>query len=170
MSMAGATPPNLIIPPKLLEQRNLLIQQEASELLLAETGEDGWQYLLTPETNLAWQAMKQAANQDGIALLMISAYRSIARQTEIISNKLAEGKSLEDILLVCAPPGYSEHHTGRAIDIATPEDPELEISFDTTTAFAWLQNNAGRFGFHMSYPPGNSSGFQYEPWHWCFQP
>ncbi|MDP1980632.1 M15 family metallopeptidase [Undibacterium sp.] len=170
MSMAAATPPNLIIPPQLLEQRNLLIQQEASELVLAETGEDGWQYLLTPEANLAWQAMKQAANQDGIALLMISAYRSIARQSEIICNKLAEGKTLEDILLVCAPPGYSEHHTGRAIDIATPEDPELEISFDTTTAFAWLQNNAGRFGFHMSYPPGNSSGFQYEPWHWCFRP
>jgi len=170
MSMAGATPPNLIIPPQLLEQRNLLIQQEASELVLAETGEDGWQYLLTPEANLAWQAMKQAAGQDGIALLMISAYRSIARQSEIICNKLAEGKTLEDILLVCAPPGYSEHHTGRAIDIATPEDPELEISFDTTTAFAWLQNNARRFGFHMSYPPGNSSGFQYEPWHWCFRP
>ncbi|PXX43107.1 M15 family metallopeptidase [Undibacterium pigrum] len=166
--MAGATPPNFIIPTQLLEQRKLLIQQEATELVLAETGEDGWQYLLTPAANLAWQAMKQAASQDGIALLMISAFRSIARQNEIISNKLAEGKTLEDILLVCAPPGYSEHHTGRAIDIATPEDPELEISFDTTTAFAWLQNNAWRFGFHMSYPPGNSSGFQYEPWHWCF--
>lgn len=159
-----------MIPPQLLEQRKLLVQQEATELVLAETGEDGWQYLLTPTANLAWQAMKQAASQDGIALLMISAFRSIARQTEIISNKLAEGKTLEDILLICAPPGYSEHHTGRAIDIATPEDPELEISFDTTTAFAWLQSNAGRFGFHMSYPPGNSSGFQYEPWHWCFQP
>ncbi|BBB65419.1 D-alanyl-D-alanine carboxypeptidase [Undibacterium sp. YM2] len=160
---------NFIIPPQLLEQRGLLPQQEATELVLAETGEDGRQYLLTPATKLAWQAMKAAASEDGIALLMISAFRSIARQTEIISDKLAEGKQLKDILLVCAPPGYSEHHTGRAIDIATPEDPELEISFDTTAAFAWLQNSARRFGFHMSYPPGNSSGFQYEPWHWCFQ-
>ncbi|BBB59444.1 D-alanyl-D-alanine carboxypeptidase [Undibacterium sp. KW1] len=160
---------NFIIPPQLLEQRGLLPQQEATELVLAETGEDGRQYLLTPATKLAWQAMKAAASEDGIALLMISAFRSIARQTEIISDKLAEGQQLQDILLVCAPPGYSEHHTGRAIDIATPEDPELEISFDTTAAFAWLQNNAGRFGFHMSYPPGNTSGFQYEPWHWCFQ-
>lgn len=160
---------NFIIPPQLLEQRGLLPQQEATELVLTETGEDGRQYLLTPATKLAWQAMKAAASEDGIALLMISAFRSIARQTEIISDKLAEGKQLKDILLVCAPPGYSEHHTGRAVDIATPEDPELEISFDTTAAFAWLQNNARRFGFHMSYPPGNSSGFQYEPWHWCFQ-
>ncbi|MFZ6734209.1 M15 family metallopeptidase [Undibacterium sp. Ji42W] len=161
---------NFTIPPQLLEQRGLLLQQEAIELVLAETGEDGRQYLLTPSTNLAWQAMRAAASEDGIALLMISAFRSIARQTEIISDKLAEGQQLEDILLVCAPPGYSEHHTGRAIDIATPEDPELEISFDTTAAFAWLQNNAVRFGFQMSYPPGNSNGFQYEPWHWCFQP
>ncbi|MFZ6677163.1 M15 family metallopeptidase [Undibacterium sp. Tian12W] len=161
---------NFTIPPQLLEQRGLLLQQEATELVLAENGEDGRQYLLTPATKLAWQAMKAAASEDGIALLMISAFRSIARQTEIISDKLAEGQQLQDILLVCAPPGYSEHHTGRAIDIATPEDPELEISFDTTAAFAWLKNNAGRFGFHMSYPPGNSSGFQYEPWHWCFQP
>ncbi len=160
---------SLNIPPQLLEQRGLLLQQEATELVLAETGEDGRQYLLTPASNSAWQAMKIAASQDGIALLMISAFRSIDRQTEIINDKLAEGQQLQDILLVCAPPGYSEHHTGRAIDIATPEDPELEISFDTTPAFAWLQNNAGRFGFHMSYPPGNSSGFQYEPWHWCFQ-
>lgn len=160
---------NFTIPPQLLKQRGLLLQQEATKLVLAETGEDGRQYLLTPATNLAWQAMKAAASEDGIALLMISAFRSIARQTEIISDKLAEGQQLKDILLVCAPPGYSEHHTGRAIDIATPEDPELEISFDTTAAFAWLQNNARRFGFHMSYPPGNSSGFQYEPWHWCFQ-
>ncbi|MFZ6641211.1 M15 family metallopeptidase [Undibacterium sp. TC4M20W] len=160
---------NFTIPLQLLEQRGLLLQQEATELVLAETGEDGRQYLLTPATKLAWQTMKAAASEDGIALLMISAFRSIARQTEIISDKLAEGQQLKDVLLVCAPPGYSEHHTGRAIDIATPEDPELEISFDTTAAFAWLQNNAGRFGFHMSYPPGNSSGFQYEPWHWCFK-
>ena len=168
--MAVGHAENFTIPPQLLEQRGLLLQQEATELVLAETGEDGRQYLLTPATKLAWQAMKAAASEDGIALLMISAFRSIARQTEIISDKLTEGQYLEDILLVCAPPGYSEHHTGRAIDIATPEDPELEISFDTTAAFAWLQNNAKRFGFQMSYPPGNSSGFQYEPWHWCFQP
>ncbi|MFZ6758069.1 M15 family metallopeptidase [Undibacterium sp. Ji50W] len=164
MKMAGS----FVIPPQLIQQRGLIEQDEAQELVLAETGEDGREYLLTPAANQAWQAMKTAAMQDGIALLMISAFRSIARQTDIIRDKLAAGMVLQDILLVCAPPGYSEHHTGRAIDIATPEDPELEISFDTTPAFAWLQVNASRFGFHLSYPPGNSSGFQYEPWHWCY--
>lgn len=162
-------PAEIIIPPELLQQRGLLRQEEAPQLVLAEVGEDGRQYMLTPAANQAWQAMKQAAANDGIDLLMISAFRSVARQTEIISDKLAGGMILTDILQVCAPPGYSEHHTGRAIDIATPDDPELEISFDTTPAFTWLKNNATRFGFQMSYPPGNSNGFQYEPWHWCFE-
>ena len=167
--MQNKTATDILIPPELLEQRGLVRQAEASELVLAETADDGRKYFLTPASKLAWQAMKQAAAADGIDLLMISAFRSVARQTEIICDKLASGLAIADILKVCAPPGYSEHHTGRAIDIATSEDPELEISFDSTAAFDWLQAHASQFGFHLSYPPGNSSGFQYEPWHWCFE-
>jgi len=158
------------ISAEILRQRGFVAVSEATSLVLAEAGEDGREYWLTPAANQAWQAMKNAAASDGIALLMISAFRSVARQAEIIQAKLAAGQEIHDILQVCAPPGYSEHHTGRAIDIATPEDPELEISFDTTTAFRWLQQHAHEFGFDMSYPPGNHSGYQYEPWHWCFQP
>lgn len=157
------------ISAEILQQRGFVAASEATSLVLAEVGEDGREYWLTPATNQAWQAMKNTAAGDGIALLMISAFRSVARQAEIIQSKLASGQEIHDILQVCAPPGYSEHHTGRAIDIATPEDPELEISFDTTTAFRWLQQHAHEFGFDMSYPPGNHSGYQYEPWHWCFQ-
>lgn len=162
-------PDEIVVLPQFIQQRGLVVQAEARELVLAETDEDGREYFLTPATCRAWHAMKQAAAGDNIALLMISAFRSVARQTEIIRGKLDEGMNLSDILLVCAPPGYSEHHTGRAIDIATPDDPELEISFETTRAYAWLQQNAARFGFRMSYPPGNDSGFQFEPWHWCFE-
>ncbi|MBC3811766.1 M15 family metallopeptidase [Undibacterium aquatile] len=157
------------ISAEILQQRGFVAVSEATSLVLAEVGEDGREYWLTPAANQAWQAMKNTAAGDGIALLMISAFRSVARQAEIIQAKLAAGQEIHDILQVCAPPGYSEHHTGRAIDIATPEDPELEISFDTTTAFRWLQQHAHEFGFDMSYPPGNHSGYQYEPWHWCFQ-
>ncbi|MBC3927858.1 D-alanyl-D-alanine carboxypeptidase family protein [Undibacterium sp. CY21W] len=157
------------ISAEILQQRGFVAVSEATSLVLAEVGEDGREYWLTPAANQAWQAMKNTAAGDGIALLMISAFRSVARQAEIIQTKLAAGQEIHDILQVCAPPGYSEHHTGRAIDIATPEDPELEISFDTTTAFHWLRQRAPEFGFQMSYPPENSSGYQYEPWHWCFQ-
>jgi D-alanyl-D-alanine carboxypeptidase len=72
------------------------------------------------------------------------------------------------VLSVTAPPGYSEHHTGRAVDVATPGSPVLETTFEQTRAFSWLQKHANNFGFYLSFPQGNASGYQYEPWHWCF--
>ena len=76
---------------------------------------------------------------------------------------------IEEVLTVCAPPGFSEHHTGRAVDLSTPGSPELEIEFDQTPAYAWLTKRAAEFGTYLSYPVGNPRGYHYEPWHWCFQ-
>ena len=158
------------IKPEMLIERGLVVQQEALELVLAEVDNTGREFFLTPACKQAWLAMKQAARQDGVDLLMMSAFRSVARQCEIIEAKLAQGESIATILQQCAPPGYSEHHTGRAIDITTPDEPELEISFEHTAAFTWLTEHAADFGFSLSYPRGNATGFQYEPWHWCFHP
>jgi D-alanyl-D-alanine carboxypeptidase len=78
------------------------------------------------------------------------------------------GISIERILDFSAPPLFSEHHTGHAVDIGTPGRTDLEQVFEETEAFTWLKSNAGFFGFEMSYPPGNDRGFSYEPWHWRF--
>jgi D-alanyl-D-alanine carboxypeptidase len=67
---------------------------------------------------------------------------------------------------VNAAPGYSEHHTGQAVDVASPGTRPLTAEFDSSAAFAWLQANADRFGFSMPYGRGNRFGFEYEPWHW----
>ena len=67
-----------------------------------------------------------------------------------------------------AAPGYSEHHTGRAIDITTPGTQPLEPAFETTPAFEWLTGSAHEFGFRMSYPRNNRHGIAYEPWHWAW--
>jgi hypothetical protein len=91
------------ISAEILQQRGFVAVSEATSLVLAEVGEDGREYWLTPAANQAWQAMKNSAAGDGIALLMISAFRSVARQAEIIQAKLAAGK-IHDILQVCAPP------------------------------------------------------------------
>lgn len=67
-----------------------------------------------------------------------------------------------------ADQGYSEHQLGTAVDLTVAnQDPVLDIKFDSTAAFAWLTNNAYRFGFILSYPKNNSY-YQYEPWHWRF--
>jgi len=76
--------------------------------------------------------------------------------------------AIEEILTVSAPPGFSEHHTGRAIDVSTPGCRALEVEFDQTAAFNWLNTHAAEFGYSLSYSTGNHCGYQYEPWHWCF--
>lgn len=157
------------ITPERLVARGLQPCPEATTLTLAETGRDGREYLLTPAAAAAWWAMKAAAAQDGVALELASAFRSVQRQVAILREKLAAGQSLDEALQWVAPPGYSEHHTGRAVDIATPGQAALEEDFETTPAFAWLQRHAAAHGFWLSYPRGNTTGYGYEPWHWCFQ-
>jgi len=150
--------------------RGLREYQEAHSLEIAEVGNDGREHLLIPEAAAAWRSLKAAALQDGIVLFVVSAFRSVARQTEIIRAKLDRGASIQDVLTISAAPGFSEHHTGRAIDISTPGTRSLEVEFDQSAAFAWLGANADRFGFSLSYPNGNSLGYQFEPWHWCYRP
>lgn len=156
------------IPRGLVAARGLCRHPEAGRLDIADIGEDGREFLLTPSTAVAWRNMKIAAQENGITLYLVSAFRGVARQAEIIQEKLNAGMSIDAILAVCAPPGYSEHHTGRAVDIATPGALELEEAFEDTDAFRWLAVHAATFGFTLSYPRGNSAGYDYEPWHWCF--
>lgn len=118
----------------------------------------------------AWRRMRIAAQRDGVALEAISGYRSHDYQLGIFERKLARGQAVEEILQVNAAPGYSEHHSGLALDIGTPGEPPAEETFEDTPAFAWLREHAGAHGFSMSYPRGNPHGIVYEPWHWCFIP
>lgn len=116
----------------------------------------------------AWLRMRDAALRDGVVLEAISGYRSHDYQLGIFERKLARGLSVADILAVNAAPGFSEHHSGLALDIGTPDEPPAEESFERTAAFAWLQAHAGAHGFGMSYPRDNPHGIIYEPWHWRF--
>ena len=111
--------------------------------------------------------MQYAAARDGIVLEAISGYRSHDYQLGIFERKLARGQAVETILTVNAAPGYSEHHSGRALDVSTPGEPPAEESFESAPAFAWLCDNAVAFDFVLSYPRDNPHGIVYEPWHWC---
>jgi D-alanyl-D-alanine carboxypeptidase len=161
---------SLQIPLDVIEARSLVLHTEPKELVLADTGLDGREHLLIPEAASAWRAMSAAARSDGLPISIVSAFRSVDRQAEIVRAKLARGLALEDILCVSAPPGFSEHHSGRAIDVTTDDVRPLEVEFEETAAFRWLSSNARRFGFFLSYPRQNPHGFAYEPWHWCFAP
>jgi D-alanyl-D-alanine carboxypeptidase len=125
---------------------------------------------LLPQAARAWSLLQNAALRDGILLDAISGYRSHDYQLGIFERKLARGLDIDAILTVNAAPGYSEHHSGRALDIGTPGEAPAEESFERTPAFDWLCENAAAYGFAMSYPRDNPHGIVYEPWHWCHHP
>jgi D-alanyl-D-alanine carboxypeptidase len=172
--MMSFTPPALRmldclgIPLGCVVDRNLQEFAEAKVLELAEVGVHAREHFLLPIAAQAWRQLKNCASEQGVEIYIVSAFRSVERQAAIISKKIASGLSLEDILAVSAPPFFSEHHTGCAVDIGTPGSVPLEREFENTRAFKWLTEQAVSFGFHMSYPIDNRAGYAYEPWHWRF--
>lgn len=159
---------SLGIPASYAGTCGLPLQQECTDLVDTELDVFGRQPRLDARAFAAWKAMKEAAARDGVVLQLVSAFRSITYQRDLILRKLARGDSITAILAVNAAPGYSEHHTGRALDIGTPGFTHLETEFERSAAFAWLTVHAGKFGFRMSFPRDNRHGVQYEPWHWCY--
>ncbi|TAJ55402.1 MAG: D-alanyl-D-alanine carboxypeptidase family protein [Nevskiaceae bacterium] len=157
------------LPASLLAGRPLRLIPEAQRLAPVGLGTDGRDKLLTPGAAQAWLALRDAAARDGVGLLLISGFRSVDYQAALIRAKLARGLSAEEVLRINAPPGYSEHHSGRAVDIGCAGVAALDEAFETTPAYEWLCRNAAEHGFRMSYPRGNRQGYLYEPWHWFHQ-
>jgi D-alanyl-D-alanine carboxypeptidase len=145
------------------------IFSEASELVSVGQDIHGRDQKLTPPAAQAWNEMKIAAEKNGETLQLVSAFRSVDYQKQIIQRKLAAGQTWEQILRVSALPGCSEHHTGRTIDITTPDFKPLTEEFENSSAFRWLTRRAAEFGFTMTYPRNNQFGIAYEPWHWTLR-
>lgn len=139
---------------------------EAEELVEIEDDMFGRALRLAPGTARDWRTMQQAALDDGVELLIVSGFRSVVYQVELIRNKLSKGLTIDRILRVNAAPGFSQHHTGKALDLATPGFRPLTREFEDSEAFAWLKANAARFDFRMPYGRDNVYEIVYEPWHW----
>lgn len=158
----------LNIPDTYPETCGLDFQPDCLELVETEPDVFGRQPLMNTDAFAAWQAMQKKAMDEGIELHIVSAYRSAQYQKELFEKKLTKGQSIEDILKVNAAPGYSEHHSGCAIDITTPGFDPLEESFENSPAYKWLSSNARTYGFSLSFPRNNLSGMAFEPWHWKY--
>ena len=156
------------ITADMIAERYLVVQPEARELELVARESSGREHLLAPAAASAWRLMRAAATAQGVALELVSAFRDVARQARIVRAKLDRGETIKQVLEVSAPPGYSEHHTGLAVDLGTTNVPPLSPEFEHSPAFAWLCAHAGSFGFRLSFPRGNPCGYRYEPWHWRF--
>jgi D-alanyl-D-alanine carboxypeptidase len=139
---------------------------EAKRLVAVGVDIFGRPQKLAPEAAQAWSQMRKAAHSDSIDIELVSAFRSVRYQFALFQRKLAAGHNIDHMLKTTAAPGFSQHHTGQAVDIATPECEPLTACFEETAAFRWLVTHAEDFGFSMPYPPNNRFGFIYEPWHW----
>ena len=142
---------------------------EASELVPVGPNLVGHMQRLTPAAAQQWAKMIAAATTDQILLLIVSGFRGVDYQADLIRKKISAGQQISDILEVNTAPGFSEHHTGQAVDIATPGSRPLTEDFENTEAFQWLTANAAEFGFSMTYPRDNPWGITYEPWHWSLK-
>jgi D-alanyl-D-alanine carboxypeptidase len=156
------------IPASYGQQRHLIIQPEATDLVSIGASPEGNDCRLIRPAARAWHHMYAAARALSIELLPLSGFRSVERQAKIIRGKIDLGEKISDILRSIAAPGYSEHHTGCAVDIGCHEVLPLEEAFTNTRAFAWLIRHGDEFGFKLSFPMHNPHGFVYEPWHWCW--
>ena len=115
--------------------------------------------------------MREAAKYDGIFLVFLSGYRSINLQNDIFySLKSVRNQVASERARVSAPPGYSEHSTGYAIDIgdANKRQADFEVEFENTDAFRWLKKNAAKYHFKLSFDKNNKN-VDYEPWHWRYE-
>lgn len=118
----------------------------------------------------ALEELNAAALNDGIELLLVSAYRSYSDQNRIYQSMVAGyGQTQAD--RESARPGHSEHQTGWAADLGAPSgECELKTCFAKTPEGRWLAANAHKFGFIIRYPEGaeHITGYAFEPWHLRF--
>ncbi len=99
------------------------------------------------------------AQSKGIIINVNDGFRSIEAQRQLFYDQARiNGQTQEQRSKECAPPGFSEHHTGYAFDISPSRQQD----------YNWIINNAPKYGFEMSYPQGNNQGVNHEPWHWRY--
>lgn len=127
--------------------------------------------LMHTEAAEKFLAMQRAAKAQGIILQALSGFRSVEEQNRIFFEvKETRGQPATKRAEVSAPPGYSEHHTGYAVDIGDGKFPSTHLSptFENTAAYRWLEKNAPYYSFELSFPKDNNQGVNYEPWHWRY--
>lgn len=109
--------------------------------------------------------MVAAAKADGVTLSVGSAFRSKDYQRGIVNRKTSAGQSLGQIYKVSSHPGFSEHHTGYAVDFSP-----IDHSFAKSSAYRWLKKHAHEFDFHQTFTPeySDKTGISQESWHWKY--
>ena len=119
---------------------------------------------IRPEAYSALNEMAQAALNEGIRLLVSSAYRSYSYQ-ENLFNYWVSVDGLEEAERESARAGTSQHQLGTAVDFGSISD-----DFDKTQMGQWIYKNAADYGWSLSFPKGyeDVTGYRWECWHFRY--
>jgi len=117
---------------------------------------------LDREAAEALTRLSRAAAAEGVTLLISSAYRSYEYQKDLF-NRYAQRDGEEAASRYSARAGTSQHQLGTTVDFGSISD-----SFAESEAGIWMRENAGDFGWSLSYPRGyeDETGYRWESWHW----
>ncbi|MEX0910339.1 MAG: D-alanyl-D-alanine carboxypeptidase family protein [Candidatus Paceibacterota bacterium] len=141
------------VPPSLTDIDDEYVYREDKD---EEIHSSVWPYL---------EDMLAEVKDDGVDLKVVSAYRSFGRQSELKTGyTVTYGAGANTF---SADQGYSEHQLGTAVDFAAGREASAFVGFENTASYEWLQDNAYKYGFTLSYPLNNIY-YQFEPWHWRF--
>jgi D-alanyl-D-alanine carboxypeptidase len=102
-------------------------------------------------------------------IIIVSGYRTIYDQKEILDEKIMKlGKAEAEKR--ATKPGYSEHHTGYALDIGIFNDNEQSQSYTGSGKYSWVNENCKNYGFILRYSGDKAeiTGITNEPWHYRY--
>ncbi len=152
--------------------QDITVDEYIPEGLVAIKGQiptkDGRDVCMTEESATALKRLYEDAKTAGVDVSVSSAFRSFDSQQVLYTNNQKDRP--EDQEESVAKPGHSEHQLGTTVDLTSPEVNSVSASakFKTTKTYEWLDKNAYRYGFVMSYPAGKDTGYIEEPWHWRY--
>lgn len=129
-----------------------------------------------------YEAFSAAATKAGFPLVIISAFRSVESQVKVFntnvsslmsSNDMTEEEATAKTKETITEPGYSEHHTGLALDVVDENwynsytTQVLDASYGDQAGAKWIAENAPKYGFIIRYLKDRQdiTGITYEPWH-----
>ena len=112
----------------------------------------------------AFVKMRNDASREKLRIRAVSGYRTVSYQRGLY-NRYLSSDSQENVDRYSARPGYSEHHTGLAVDVFGSIDGLRQ--FENTPEFPWVRDNCYKYGFIIRYfeETEDITGYESEPWH-----
>lgn len=136
--------------------------------LVTVSPEHGYPNKIRSDVYEEFKKMYEAAKNDNVSIFIASPYRSYYDQKALYDYYVSTD-GVKNADTYSARPGFSEHHTGLAMDLIPEYGLDLD-TFENSDGFTWMQENAYKYGFILRYPKDKEyiTGYIYEPWHYRY--